>query len=532
MPDQDPGSSRTRLRALLIEDDPLDAELVLRALRRGGHSTVFERVEDAAALREALERSTWDVAISDYSLPTLDGPGALAIVAELRPDLPFIVVSGRVDEETAVTAMKAGACDFIAKDKLTRLLPAIEREIAEAAGRAAHRRIRDQLVVADRMTSLGTLAAGVAHEINNPLAAVLANVEVVLRELKSAAELARAEGGMSPEVSARWMTERLPNLVDSLIDAHDATMRVRDVSRDFRVFSRANPRRHGPVDVRKVLESTLRMARNEIDHRAAGARLHRRPGRRRRRDAARAGLLEPHDQRGPDLARRTGRASPHHRVHACIGRGLGGNRGARHRAGHPPEVQQRIFDPFFTTKPIGVGSGLGLSICHSIVTGLGGSIDVESRVGAGTCFRVVLPVAQREDAVNDEVCEPFVDTGTRAKIFVIDDDQMVGTALRRVLAEDHDVTCSNDPRDAYDRLVRGEPYDIVICDLLMPDLSGMGLYDALLVAAPDVAGRMVFMTGGAFTPAARDFLERVRPPRIDKPFDVPRVRALIRELVG
>jgi CheY-like chemotaxis protein/two-component sensor histidine kinase len=370
------------------------------------------------------------------------------------------------------------------------------------------------------MASLGTLAAGVAHEINNPLAAILANVEVVLRELKSTLARSRADGEMPPEASARWMIERLPTLVDSLTDAHDATMRVRDVSRDLKVFSRADARRHGPVDVRNVLESTLRMARNEIRHRAQLVR-------------------EYTDVPGVDADEtRLGQVFLNLVINAA--QALPDGEAERHRItvstralapgwvvvevrdtgpGIPAEALPRIFDPFFTTKPIGVGSGLGLSICHSIVTGLGGSIDVESRAGIGTRFRVVLPVAQPEDEVMSEA-------------FCEEESEMVGTALSRVLSSEHDVTCSNDARDAYDRLVRGEPFDIVICDLLMPDLTGMGLYDALLVAAPDVAGRMVFMTGGAFTPAARDFLERVRQPRIDKPFDVPRVRALIRELVG
>jgi CheY-like chemotaxis protein len=196
-------------------------------------------------------------------------------------------------------------------------------------------------------------------------------------------------------------------------------------------------------------------------------------------------------------------------------------------------VLQHIFDPFFTTKPIGQGTGLGLAICHRIVTGLGGEIEVDTREGVGTTFRVTLPVATEPEPVALPSATPAANSGVgpRARILVIDDDALVGNALARILARDHDVVSLTSARQAYDRIVCGEAFDIVFCDILMPELTGMALHEALLAAAPDMAGRMVFMTGGAFTPAAREFLDQVRQPKIDKPFDVATVRALVRDLV-
>jgi signal transduction histidine kinase len=529
---QDTASSRLPLRALLIEDTPDDAELVLLALRRGGYEVAFERVETAEHLHVALARGPWDVVISDYSLPTLEAPEALAIVAGSGLDLPFIIVSGTVGEETAVLAMRSGAHDFIGKDRLGRLPPAIARELGDAATRAEHRRTQEQLVVSDRMASLGTLAAGMAHEINNPLAAVLANVDLALRELSKTLAASRADGGMSPEGAARWLSDRLPMIVDSLTDAHDATLRVRDVSRDLKVFSRVDERRRGSVDVRKVLDSTLRMARNEIRHRAKLVREYQEvPG--VEGDETRIGqvflnLVINAAQALPEGA--AGRNSI-----TVATRMLDAEfvlvEVSDTGPGIPAEALSRVFDPFFTTKPVGVGTGLGLAICHSIVTGLGGTIEVDTRLGVGTTFRVALPVAKSETDDDEPLAfDPWVE-GPRAKILVVDDDGLVAAALARVLSAEHDVTTLTSGREAYDRLIRRESFDIVICDLLMPELTGMALYDALMEEAPDVAGRMVFMTGGAFTPGAREFLERVRQPRIEKPFDVPLVRALIRELV-
>jgi CheY-like chemotaxis protein len=200
--------------------------------------------------------------------------------------------------------------------------------------------------------------------------------------------------------------------------------------------------------------------------------------------------------------------------------------------GIPESVLQRIFDPCFTTKPSGQGTGLGLAICHRIVTGLGGEIEVETRPGAGTCFRVALPIAVDEEAaVIVGPSTPATTAPPRARVLVVDDDALVGTALSRILARDHDVVTSTSARDAYEKIVGGETFEVIFCDILMPELTGIGLHEALLAVAPEMAGRMVFMTGGAFTPAAREFLERVRQPKIDKPFDVAGVRALVRELV-
>ncbi|HWB81092.1 MAG TPA: ATP-binding protein [Nannocystaceae bacterium] len=524
----------TPLRALIIEDEESDCELLLRALRAGGFDVDYERVESQPEMASALANKTWDIVFSDYSLPEFDAPTALATLKASGLDLPFIIVSGTVDEQTAVESMRAGADDFMAKGKLLRLVPAVARELAEAQSRAERRKMQEQLLVSDRMASLGTLAAGVAHEINNPLAAVLANVELVLRELTDTLHRHRAGSTEpAPEAAARWMAHKIPEIIDSLRDAHDATMRVRDVSRDLKVFSRGDEMRRGPVDVRAVMESTLRIAHNEIRHRAKVIREYAEvppvAANQTRLGQVFLNLVINAAQALPE-----GDAS-RHRITVMTKRGNGDRVIVEVRdtgPGIPEHVLQQIFNPFFTTKPIGQGTGLGLAICHRIVTGLGGEIEVDTRPGAGTVFRVALPIA-RDEAEPVEQAPSIVANGhgPRARILVIDDDALVGTALARILSRDHEVVTLTSARDAYDQLVRGATFEVIFCDILMPELTGIGLYEALLGVVPDMAGRMVFMTGGAFTPAAREFLDRVRQPKIDKPFDVNEIRTLVRELV-
>ena len=233
------------LRALLIEDNPRDADLLLRELRRG-YKVAHERVETAEAMIGALDRQSWDVVLSDYSLPAFSAPAALSLMKARGLDVPFIIVSGTIGEETAVAVMRAGARDFMPKGKLARLLPAIERELKEAAGRAERKEMQGQLLVPDRMASAGTLAAWVAHEINNPLAALMANLDFALKDLKRLGDEARSReapearsGGAGDSGWAAWFNARIDQVLESLRDARESSEQVRVIVRDLKVFSRA-----------------------------------------------------------------------------------------------------------------------------------------------------------------------------------------------------------------------------------------------------------------------------------------------------
>jgi CheY-like chemotaxis protein len=201
--------------------------------------------------------------------------------------------------------------------------------------------------------------------------------------------------------------------------------------------------------------------------------------------------------------------------------------------GIPADILGRIFDPFFTTKMVGEGTGLGLSICHNIVTGLGGEIVAESEMGRGTTFRVVLPAASLEaGSARKEAVASRPAADRPGRILVVDDDPMMGKTLRRGLAEEHEVTVVTDGRQALDLLLGGRWFDVILCDLMMPNVTGMDLYAELSCALPEIVDRIVFMTGGAFTPAGRSFLASVPNQRLEKPFASEDLRAIIRALVG
>jgi PAS domain S-box-containing protein len=372
-----------------------------------------------------------------------------------------------------------------------------------------------QLMLADRMASVGTLAAGVAHEINNPLASVIANLDMAVEDL----------GTMQERV------ELPADLVEELRDARSSAERVREIVRDLKIFSRSNEERRGAVDVEKVLESTLRMAWNELRHRAKLVKSY---GKVPKVDANESRL----GQVFLNLIVNAVQAIPEGNFEGNeirISTKLDGDRvvvGIRDTgAGIPPEVQRRLFTPFFTTKPVGVGTGLGLAISHRIITSLGGDISFESELGAGTEFKVVLPVSQGMLPVPTQRVPKPAPAKRRGRVLVIDDEESLAHAIRRYLAQAHHVEALTSGRLAIDRLASGERYDVILCDLMMPQVTGMELHGAVLKIDPAQAEKIVFVSGGAFTAAAREFLDAVPNRRIEKPFDLKMLRDLVNELV-
>lgn len=509
------------LKALIVEDNERDAILLLRELNRGGYELNSERVETAEALNAALDREAWDIVFSDYSMPRFSAPAALALVRQRGFDLPFIIISGTIGEETAVEAMRAGANDFMPKGALARLLPAIDRELRDAAARAERKKMREQLLISERMASVGMLSASVAHEINNPLAVVLANLEIVLQHLE-----APGRGGSAPAAPP------LDALIGPLRDAHEAAERVSNIARDLKIFSRSsNEEQRGAVDIERVLESALRMASNEIRHRASVVRHYNKVppvhGNEARLGQVFLNLVVNAAQAIPE-----GRASEN-RITLSIRGGENkrvlvevGDTGT----GMAPEVASRVFDPFFTTKPEGVGTGLGLAICHRIVLSLGGDISVVSRPGHGTVFSVSLPHAETS-LPTAEAPVAAQNAKRRGRVLVVDDEPMLCATIQRILSGEHDLTTFQSGKQALQLIEGGEHFDLILSDVMMPQMTGIEFHQALLQIAPELAEKVVFMTGGAFSAEASAFLDSFPHRTIDKPFKSTALRSFVQELI-
>ncbi len=374
---------------------------------------------------------------------------------------------------------------------------------------------RSALVQAERLATAGQLAAGVGHEINNPLSYVLANQTYAIEELS---RLKMPTPGVDLEEVQR-----------ALVQAQLGAERIRDIVRDLRTFARGDPDAMGPVDVQATLEFSISMATPQLRQRAQLVRkyspvsyVH---GNESRLGQVFLNLLINAAQAIPE-----GNAT-RHSVTVTVRDGEQGFvlvEVSDTGIGIAPEHLPRIFEPFFTTKPIGVGTGLGLSVCHGIVVGMGGQIEVESTLEKGTTFRIRLPAATNVPEGVYRSPNLAQRSLTPRRVLVIDDDPEVRVALARIVGSPHIVELADTAREAQHLLlVRRENYDIIFCDLMMPDLTGMDLYEAVSAQRPEILPRIVFMSAGAFTLRAAAFFERVVARRIDKPFDPLKIRALL-----
>jgi two-component system cell cycle sensor histidine kinase/response regulator CckA len=395
---------------------------------------------------------------------------------------------------------------------------AVVRDVTE------QRKLQSQLMVSDRMASVGTLAAGVAHEINNPLAAVIANLDFLAESLSQAA--ARSSVGSAPEGNEAFLLEelRVP-----LAEAREAAQQVRFIVRDLKIFSRSPATEEtGPVDVKAVMESSLRMAWNEIRHRAQLVKEYA-PGARVEVNEARLGQVFLNLIVNAAQALPEGRAD-HNEIRVST-RLEGGRVVIEVRdtgPGIPPEIIGRIFDAFFTTKAVGVGTGLGLAISQRIITDMGGELTVESALGKGTVFRVALPAANHEERPAAAPAALAKSAAVRrGRVLIVDDEKLVLGVLNRILSKEHDVVALAAAKDALALFVAGETFDVIFCDLMMPDMTGMDLHRELSVIAPDQAGKMIFLTGGAFSVEARTFLSEIPKIHVEKPFDPANLRAIV-----
>jgi signal transduction histidine kinase len=506
-----PAPERAALRVLLIEDSVDDADLVADELRAGGYVLEHERVDTAAALRAALRARSWQLALCDYSMPGFNALAALAIIKEHRLDLPFIIISGVVGEESAVAAMRAGAHDFLVKGKLARLLPAVERELREAAVRSERAAMQQQLLLSDRLVQIGTLAAGIAHEINNPLAYVMGNIGLALEELENGTQSA--------------------SVVAALRQALEGSERIRAITTDLRVFSRNDESEPRPVDLQRVLESAISMAWNQMRHRATLVR-----------DFQPVPPIAANENRlGQvflNLLINAAQAIPEgnadrHEIRVTLRQIATGVEIAVSDSGVgiAPEARENLFQPFFTTKPRGMGTGLGLSICQKIVQDIGGEISASAREPNGTTFRVCLPIGKVVASVQPGK-PPAGPSTRRGRILVIDDEPQIVDIVKRVLRTEHDTVGVVGARSALALLQNDAAFDVIFCDLMMPEMSGVELFEELQRTAPELARRVVFLSGGAFTPTARQFLSQVENVHVPKPFDQKTLRAVVREQLG
>jgi signal transduction histidine kinase len=395
---------------------------------------------------------------------------------------------------------------------VTERTEALRREMTERA-RAEH-----ELYQVQRLKALGRLAAGVGHEINNPLAFILGSIEAVQETL----------AGIEAQVDAEAYRE-IGRFLEAAIVGSD---RIAQIVRSIKMFVRPDESVLETVDVAAAVRLALEMAAIDVaGHVVIDTELAVVPpvlGKRVEveqllvnlfRNAAQALA----GQRDREARIRVSCRRDAERVIIEI---------ADTGAGIAQSDLDQIFDPFFTTKPVGQGIGLGLSICHAIVTGMGGTIDVRSAEQGGTTVTVRLPAMDVPHATQAAAGEPrpaLSGSVIRGRILIVDDEPFVLQMMMHAL-RDHDVVGTGSGREAITRCL-AEPFDLIFCDLMMPEISGMELYQMIRQARPALVERMVFVTGGALLDGVREFLADVPNEHLEKPVERRRLQAFADQLL-
>jgi signal transduction histidine kinase len=515
------------LHALLVEDSETDARLVVRQLKAAGFDPVVERVETAETMERALDRTQWDIVLSDFTMPAFSALDAFALLKSKSLDLPFIIVSGTVGEDVAAQIMRMGAHDYVLKGTLSRLGPAIERELRESQSRAAGRRTEqelrkteEQLRQSQKMEAIGRLAGGIAHDFNNLLSVILGYTSLVL-------------DGMAPDGPFRV----------ELDEVKKASELAADLTRQLLAFSRQQVLQLKCLDLGELvsgMEKMLgRLLGEDIELSIAKAPglgfVYADPGQTEQilmnlavnaRDAMPRGGTLTIETADVDLdaayaAEHVGVTPGPYVMLAVSDTGVGMD----------PATKAKIFEPFFTTKGRGQGTGLGLATVFGIVKQSEGHIWVDSAPEKGTTFRIYLTRRNEAFGMSDRPPPRVVTERGKETILLVEDAEQVRVLMRTILRRNgYTVLEASNGREAL-RVSEAHagPIELLLTDVIMPQMSGRELANELGPIRPQM--KVLYLSGYIEDSIVRHGVRSSRVAFLQKPVTPDALARKVREIL-
>jgi two-component system, cell cycle sensor histidine kinase and response regulator CckA len=508
------------LRVLLVEDQANDAALLLDQLKRFGYEVTWQRVETRDEMASALGSRSWDLIISDFALPQFDARDALALRRELDLDLPFLIVSGTIEEEEAVECLRQGADDFITKGRLARLGPAIERSLRDSDERQTRHAAEERLRQAQKMEAIGQLAGGVAHDFNNLLGVILGYGELVLRDLPETdirrtrvdqiLKAARRGAALTEQLlafSRQQPLEARPVDVNTVVTGLEP-MLTRLIGEDIEVTTiLSEGLHHVKTDPAQIEQLLLNLAVNARDAMKGGGRLI--------IETSNIDLDDRYVRSHPDASE-----GPHILLAVSdTGEGM------------DPKTLSHIFEPFFTTKEPGKGTGLGLATVYGVVRKSGGHLGVYSEPGFGTTFRVYLPRTTEGLAPAGDLPSPGPDRSGSETVLLVEDEPALRAVIRELLQEGGYTVIDGPTPEA--ALAAGDAYPgtihLVLTDLIMPRVGGLAVAAHVRAKRPGV--RVLYMSGYTNAGAEHQAALPERQAFLQKPFSVDALLRKVREVL-
>lgn len=516
---------------MLVEDDDALSEAARNVLEDEEYDVVSAE-DGKAALKRLQTGPIPDLIVLDLRMPVMDG-WEFRARQKNDPRLKSIpIVACSADASPQAVAISADA--YLKKPFDSAVLVST---VARVLHQQELKQMSQRLESAERLASLGRLAAGVGHEINNPLAFVMMNVSMAVKRLTELREASATTPSTGPG-GKLTVEDIVPDVLEMLTESEMGLERIRQTVGRLQKLSRDSQNRHEPFDLQVAIDQSVAMAWTQIQHRARFSKDYRRRRTIVNGDAVSIGqvflnLLVNAAQAIPDGDADNNQISVSVEVVDEDVVVTIRDTGAGIAAEHLPH----IFEPFYTTKPVGSGTGLGLAIARQTVTDHHGRIEVESTPGTGTTARVFMPFIEALNIPRDLTPspEPFtpapVQTAPavhRSRVLVIDDEPMIGRVIQSALKSEHEVVVETRAADALGRLDAGESFDLILCDLTMPNITGPDVFAIVSKRWPDLVPRLVFMTGGSFTDSTRAFVDTTSSTVLAKPFTVEELRKLAR----
>lgn len=470
------------LRILHIEDDAADAELIASALESGGISCKIDRIETRKAFLDAiLSDMPYDLILSDYVLPSFDGMTALLLALDNCPDVPFILLSGVLGEEIAIDAMKQGATDYVLKDRLSRLVPAVTRAVKESE---EHERLkiateekeamRKQLQQAQKMEAIGMLAGGVAHDFNNLLTAILGFGRLAIEALKDndtvkeyITEIVK-DGDSAARLTRQLLSFSKKQLLQiKLIDPNSAINGVKQLLRHTigedvdLVIKLTETKSVVKADISQYEQVLMNLVVNSREAMPTGGRIEIKTDVVQLDDAF-CSLHKPLN-------------SGEHFLLSVKDNG----------PGISDDIRDLVFDPFFTTKEL--GTGLGLSTVYGIVESFNGCMVLEENMGIGTEFNIYLPCVNGDPEISVASIDASLE-GNGENILLVEDENIVRKVAKQMLEKiGYKVVDAGSPLEAIDIFTSDkERFDLIVTDMVMPGMSGTKMVKELKTLRSDI----------------------------------------------